>query len=63
MENFNETNWYENDQVYMNQAIFSLGMTLISCINLEDVGEKVYFPLHHSKRMRLNEDMLESLLN
>ncbi len=63
MDNFNEMTMYENDQLYMKQAIFSLGMTMISCINLEDVGEKIYFPLHHNKRMRLNGDVLESLLN
>ena len=30
---------------------------------LEDIGEKVYFSLHHNKRMRLNGDILESIVN
>ncbi len=38
MENFNQNNLFETDQNYLKQAIFSLGMTLISCVYLEDIG-------------------------
>jgi hypothetical protein len=38
-------------------------MTLVSCVYLEDVGEKVYFPLHQNKKMRLNNAALEGLVN
>ena len=38
MENFQSTKMYQNDNTYLKQAVFSLGITLLSCCYLEDVS-------------------------
>lgn len=62
MESFDQTSWYANDENYLRQTVFSLGMTLISCIYLQDISENVYNPLNHNKKMRLNEVLLDQLI-
>lgn len=62
MENFSDMIFYVNDQNYIKQTIFSLGMTLISAIYLEDITDKVYNPLHLNKKMKVDFSFLNNLV-
>ncbi len=62
MENFNNCSLYTHNETYLKEVIFSLGMTLLSAIYLEELTDKIYNPLLSNKKMRFNSTNLDNLI-
>lgn len=62
MENFHNCSFYIHNESYLKEAIFSLGITLLSAIYLEELTDKIYSPLNSNKKMRFNYSVLETLI-
>lgn len=64
MENFSDFSFYSKDQDFIKQTIFSLGITVLSAIYLEDLTDKLYNPLSMNKKMKFNyHGLLELMKN
>ena len=47
----------------MRQTIFSLGLTILSAVYLEDLSDKLYDPLNLNKSMKLNLSLVRNLID
>lgn len=47
----------------MRQTVFSLGLTILSAVYLEDLSDKLYDPLNSNKTMKLKLSLIRNLID